>query len=65
LLAALTAHEFEKAAEDPPDWTLIEALADPWIPEHPFLERDEIVKQTPAYLSRANIFVPARDLVTA
>jgi transcriptional regulator with XRE-family HTH domain len=65
LLAVLTAHEFEKAAEDPPGWTLIEALADPWIPEHPFLERDEIIKQTPAYLSRANIFVPARDLVTA
>ncbi|MEV0796214.1 helix-turn-helix transcriptional regulator [Kribbella sp. NPDC050281] len=65
LLAVLTAHEFEAAGEDPPEWSKVEALPDPWIPEHPFLERDEIIEQTPDYLARANIFVPARDLVTA
>lgn len=65
LLAALTAHEFEAASEEPPDWTNVEPLADPWVPEHPFLERDEIIEQTPEYLARLNVFVPARDLVTA
>jgi transcriptional regulator with XRE-family HTH domain len=65
LLAVLTAHEFRAAGEDPPAWTDVEALPDPWIPEHPFLERDEIIEQTPEYLAQANIFVPARDLVTA
>ncbi|NIK55718.1 helix-turn-helix domain-containing protein [Kribbella shirazensis] len=65
LLAVLTAHEFEAAGEDPPEWTRVEALPDPWVPEHPFLERDEIIEQTPDYLAQANIFVPARDLVTA
>jgi transcriptional regulator with XRE-family HTH domain len=64
LLAVLTAHEFEAAGEDPPEWTKVKALSDPWVPEHPFLERDEIIEQTPDYLARANIFVPARDLVT-
>jgi transcriptional regulator with XRE-family HTH domain len=65
LLAVLTAHEFEAAGEDPPEWSKVEPLADPWVPEHPFLERNEIVEQTPDYVARANIFVPARDLVTA
>ncbi|MFK4083630.1 hypothetical protein ACI2LF_05940 [Kribbella sp. NPDC020789] len=65
LLAVLTAREFEEAGEDPPAWSKIEPLATPWIPEHPFLDRDEIIEQTPPYLAAANIFVPARDLVTA
>ncbi|TCC52708.1 XRE family transcriptional regulator [Kribbella capetownensis] len=65
LLAILTAHEFEAAGEEPPEWSKVEALSDPWVPEHPFLEPDEIIEQTPDYLARANIFVPARDLVTA
>jgi transcriptional regulator with XRE-family HTH domain len=65
LLAALTAHEFRTAGEDPPEWTKVDALPDPWIPEHPFLEPDEIIEQTPGHLAQLNIFVPARDLVTA
>jgi transcriptional regulator with XRE-family HTH domain len=65
LLAVLTAHEFEAAGEDAPEWSKVKALSDPWVPEHPFLERGEIIEQTPDYLARANIFVPARDLVTA
>ncbi|MEV0795336.1 hypothetical protein [Kribbella sp. NPDC050459] len=65
LLAVLTAQEFKAAGGDPPAWTEAEALSDPWIPEHPFLERDEIIEQTPDYLAQVNIFVPARDLVTA
>ncbi|GAA0608927.1 helix-turn-helix transcriptional regulator [Kribbella sandramycini] len=65
LLATLTAREFAAAGEDPPTWTEVEPLAEPWIPDHPFLSRDEIIAQTPDYLARLNIFVPARDLVTA
>jgi transcriptional regulator with XRE-family HTH domain len=65
LLAVLTAHEFKAAGEDPPEWTKVEPLGDPWIPDHPFLNRDEIIQQTPDYLAQANIFVPARDLATA
>ena len=65
LLAVLTAHEFEAAGEEPPEWTRVKPLADPWIPDHPFLDRDEIIQQTPEYLAQANIFIPARDLETA
>ncbi|MFC9687251.1 helix-turn-helix domain-containing protein [Kribbella sp. NPDC056951] len=65
LLAVLTAREFQAAGEDSPQWTKVEGLADPWVPAHPFLEYDEIIEQTPDYLADANIFVPARDLVTA
>ena len=65
LLAVLTAHEFETAGEEPPEWTKNKALPDPWVPEHPFLDRNEIIEQTPDYLAQANIFIPARDLVTA
>jgi hypothetical protein len=65
LLAVLTAHEFAAAGEDPPEWSNVDPLSDPWIPEHPFLERDEIIEQTPDYLAQANIFVPARDLTIA
>ncbi|GAB3940198.1 hypothetical protein GCM10029976_057520 [Kribbella albertanoniae] len=65
LLAVLTAHEFAAAGEDPPQWTNVEALPDPWVPTHPFLEHNEIIEQTPDYLAQANVFIPARDLVTA
>ncbi|MEU4390709.1 helix-turn-helix transcriptional regulator [Kribbella sp. NPDC023855] len=65
LLAVLTAHEFETAGEAPPDWTKHKPLPAPWIPPHPFLNRDEIITQTPPYLAQANIFVPNRDLMTA
>jgi transcriptional regulator with XRE-family HTH domain len=65
LLAVLTAHEFETAGEAPPEWTKNKTLPAPWIPSHPFLNQDEIINQTPKYLAQANIFIPARDLVTA
>lgn len=66
LLAALAEHEFEQAAQEAPEWATTAArLADPWIPEHPFLDPERVRAQTPAWLSRHNIFVPLRDLVTA
>jgi transcriptional regulator with XRE-family HTH domain len=65
LLAALTRHEFEAARRSAPDWTRAEPLAQPWIPEHPFLTPERAMAQTPEWLRVLNIFVPERDLVTA
>jgi hypothetical protein len=65
LLAAVAAHELEAAGLQAPAWSLREPLADPWMPAHPFLSPDRVRAQTPEWLSRQNIYVPARDLVTA
>lgn len=65
LLAAVAAHELEAAGLEAPAWGLRQPLADPWMPEHPFLSPDRVRAQTPAWLSKQNIYVPARDLVTA
>ena len=59
------AHEHDAADMTPPAWSLSEPLADPWVPAHPFLSPARVRALTPAWLSRRNIFVPARDLVTA
>lgn len=65
LLAALTRHEFEASGRTAPDWTGIEPLPAPWVPEHPFLSRERSMAKTPDWLKDLNIFVPGRDLVTA
>jgi transcriptional regulator with XRE-family HTH domain len=65
LLAAVVAHELEVAGLEAPPWSRREPLADPWILQHPFLSPDRVRAQTPDWLSRQNIYVPARDLVTA
>lgn len=65
LLAALVAHELEAAGLEAPAWSLRQPLSDPWMPEHPFLSPDRVRAQTPDWLSDQNIYVPARDLVTA
>lgn len=65
LLAAIVAHEFQNAGIDAPTWSMHQPLSSPWIPEHPFLSPARVRAQTPAWLSRQNIYVPARDLVTA
>lgn len=65
LLAAIVAHEVEGAGLDAPAWALRQSLPDPWMPEHPFLSPDRVRAQTPDWLRRQNIYVPARDLVTA
>lgn len=65
LLAAVVAHKLEAAGHQAPSWSLREPLADPWLPEHPFLSPDRVRAQTPDWLRRQNIYVPARDLVTA
>ncbi len=65
LLSAVTARTFDAADLEPPAWTIRQPLTDPWTPAHPFLSPDRVRAQTPDWLSRQNIFVPARDLVTA
>jgi hypothetical protein len=66
LLAALTALEFSDAAEEAPSWCRDRKSLDvAWIPEHPFFTREEVIAATPPELARLNVFVPARDLVTA
>lgn len=65
LLAALAAHEFERAGLEAPPWALSDPLIESWMPDHPFLGPERIVAQTPDWLRRRNIYVPERDLVTA
>lgn len=65
LLAALTAHEFERADLTPPAWSQILPLEKPWAPEHPFLDATRARAQTPEWLGRLNVYVPDRDLVKA
>jgi len=65
LLAALTRHEFEQAALEPPDWSRIAPLAEPWLLEHPFLSPERVRTQTPGWLRQLNLYVPERDLVTS
>lgn len=65
LLAALVASEFERVDLVAPSWSRVAQLEEPWMPEHPFLSPARVRAQTPDWLGRLNIFVPARDLVTA
>ncbi len=65
-LAAVVIHEFEQAGLTPPSWAADRTpLAQPWMPDHPFLSRERIEALTPEWLRERNIFVPQRDLVTA
>lgn len=60
----VVAHHLETADLKAPAWSLRQPLLEPWTPEHPFLT-DRVRAQSPVWLSRQNIYVPARDLVTA
>lgn len=65
-LAAVVIHEFEQAGLTSPSWAADRApLAEPWMPDHPFLSPERVEALTPAWLRERNIFVPQRDLVTA
>ena len=65
LLAALIGHAFAERGIRPPQWTNVGALETAWQPPHPFLDPTEVRERTPRWLAEANIYVPARDLVTA
>lgn len=66
LLAAVVSHEYDEVGRRAPEWTTTAPLlTEAWIPAHPFLDAKRVRAQTPDWLSARNIYVPARDLVTA
>ncbi|MBL7488908.1 helix-turn-helix transcriptional regulator [Frankia sp. AgB1.9] len=65
LLAVLTRREFDAAGIEAPVWCRPKRLPEAWIPRHPFLTHVEVIAKTPEFLKELNVFVPARDLVTA
>lgn len=65
LLGALVASEFERVGLMAPAWSGVTRLEEAWMPEHPFLDPEQIKARTPDWLRELNIYVPARDLVTA
>jgi transcriptional regulator with XRE-family HTH domain len=65
LTAAFVGHEFCEAGLTPPRWTATEPLDSAWVLDTPRLTEDQIKAQTPAWLADRNIFIAAKDLVTA
>ncbi len=65
LLGAVVAHEYQQFGIEAPRWAMAEPLDMEWLPHHPFLTPDRVRAQTPEWLKSRNIYVPARDLVTA
>ncbi|MGF7235467.1 MAG: helix-turn-helix domain-containing protein [Frankia sp.] len=65
LLAVLARREFSEAGRKPPAWCRPRRLPEPWTPAHPFLTREQVIAKTPKFLKELNVFIPARDLVTA
>jgi transcriptional regulator with XRE-family HTH domain len=65
LLAVLARREFEEVGAEPPSWCRPRRLPEPWIPDHPLLTRKQVIAKTPEFLKELNVFIPARDLITA
>lgn len=65
LLAGLTAHEFESAGMTAPPWAQHARMDDDWLLASPLLDDDEVRRATPGWLSERNVYIAARDLVTA
>ena len=65
LTAAFVGHEFSEAGLTPPRWTVTEPLDSEWVLDTPRLTEAQIKEQTPAWLAERNIFIAAKDLVTA
>lgn len=65
LTAAFVGHEFREAGLAPPRWTETEPLESAWVLDTPRLTDEQIKAQTPAWLAERNIFIAAKDLVTA
>lgn len=65
LTAAFVGHEFNEAGLPAPRWTATEPLDSEWVLDTPRLTEAQIKEQTPAWLAERNIFIAAKDLVTA
>ena len=65
LAAAFVSREFSEAGMAAPRWTAVERLDVEWVMDTPRLTDAEVKQQTPAWLAEHNIFIAAKDLVTA
>ncbi len=66
LIAAFVEHEFDQAGLPAPRWTQsTNRLDDEWVLDTPRLTDAQIKQQTPSWLAERNIFIAAKDLVTA
>jgi len=65
LTAAFVGHEFCEAGLRPPRWTATDPLESAWVLDTPRLTEEQIMAQTPGWLADRNIFIAAKDLVTA
>lgn len=65
LAAAFVSREFSEAGMTAPKWTAAERLDIEWILHTPRLTAAEVKQQTPTWLAERNIFIAAKDLVTA
>jgi len=65
LTAGIVAQEFTSAQLEPPSWTRRDPLKVAWDFPSVLLAADEVRAATPDWLASLNIFLPARDLVTA
>ena len=65
LTAAFVGHEFNEAGLPAPRWTVTEPLDSEWVLDTPRLTEAQIKEQTPPWLAERNIFIAAKDLVTA
>lgn len=65
LLAEVVGRQVEALGVTRPPWTRVSPLSEPWAPAHRFLTPDRVRQQTPDWLRRLNVLVPARDLVSA
>lgn len=65
LASAFVAEEFRAAGLEAPRWTHSARLDLAWVLDTPRLTEDEIRRQTPEWLAERNIFIAAKDLVTA
>lgn len=65
LTAAFVDREFNEAGLPAPRWTATEPLGSEWVLDTPRLTEAQIKAQTPPWLAERNIFIAAKDLVTA
>ena len=65
LAAAFVGREFDEAGVTAPRWTHGQRLDHEWVLDTPRLTEDEIKRQTPPWLADRNIYIAAKDLVTA
>lgn len=64
LLAAFTEHCLEESGRPAPSWTSKHALTKAWTLDTPRMSEAQIQADTPDWLTKYNIFIAKKDLVT-